>query len=103
MSANEETATLLVVQKLLALAEAGADADLTDTRSKLKWRREVLEKLDILVEHAEASKSGREGREDAIVLTRAEAKSLLKTIAPYVVAVISGLSGWLWHLFHAVK
>jgi hypothetical protein len=89
---DEATKTLLITEKLLTWAEAQAETDLADIRARQRFRREVLEQLDRI---EDAVKRKVAHVEDPTILTRSEAKSLIKKALPYILTAIAAIASHL--------
>lgn len=96
MKQNELPTLLGIAEKLLSLAEAQAETNLEDMRSRLRYRREMAEQLS----NIETAIARLRGETDPALLKRSELVPLLKSVWPYVLSALTALSGWGYHFFH---
>lgn len=95
---DELTTLVLICEKLLSLAEAQAETDLADMRSRQRFRRENAEQLDRIedaVKRLKTSSVEKSGSDESTALTRGEAKILLSKAWPVLVAALTGLASYI--------
>jgi hypothetical protein len=98
---DEPRKILIIVEKLLMWAESQAETDLADLRARQHFRREVVEQLDRIEDYVKKKAIPPvHVEEDPTVLTRSEAKSIIKKALPYVLTALAALSHLLRSYFH---
>ncbi len=100
---RDEPSVRVLAEKLLELAEAQAETQLEDTRSRQRFRRELAEQLSNIETTLARMRSANRREDDPAILTRSEIWPMIKGAAPFVVAAITALSGWVFHLLHNVR